>query len=148
MTLHEEPEDLNDLLGGSGRILLRRRWKAQLVSLAVADDVFVGLQLLAPDCETGQGLPEQQNITKLKMRGVPGILVGGFDLGNIEFWMDCEVMRNFMTVVTMKMTITSSVRARHSSSSKVERNFAYSNFLLELLFWLPLWFTLFVSKFL
>ena len=48
------------------------------MSLAVADDVFVGLQLLAPDCETGQGLPEQQNITKLKMRGVPGILVGGW----------------------------------------------------------------------
>ena len=30
------------------------------------------------------------------------------------------------------MIVTSSVRARHSSSSRVERNFAYSNFLLVL----------------
>ena len=42
--------------------------------------------------------------------------------------------------------VASSVRARHSSSSKVERNFAYSNFLLFSL--LPLFFKLFfVSKF-
>ena len=53
------------------------------MSLAVADDVFVELPLLAHDCETGQGLPEQQNITKLKMRGAPGILVGGWW---IRFW--------------------------------------------------------------
>ena len=58
-------EDLDDLLGGSGKILLRPRWKAQLVSSVVEDDVFVGLQLLALDCGTAQGLPGQQNITRI-----------------------------------------------------------------------------------
>ena len=55
------------------------------MSLAVADDVFVGLPLLAHDCETGQGLPEQQNITKLKMHGVSGFFVGGWWMW-IRFW--------------------------------------------------------------
>ena len=59
------------------------------------------------------------------------------------------MMMTMMLIMLMMITITSSVRALHSCSSKVERNFAYSNFLLELLFWFPFcFFTLCVSKFL
>ena len=47
----------------------------------------------------------------------------------------------------MLVIFASSVRARHSSSSKVERNFAYSNFLLVELLFSPVFFA-FVSKFL
>lgn len=49
--------------------------------------------------------------------------------------------------MTMLVIFASSVRARHSSSSKVERNFAYSNFLLVELLFSPVFFA-FVSKFL